>query len=223
MDYYNLFNYPRSGSQQGWSLALVTPPTMTPYDLTNLKLHCRLNTSIEDSLLTDFAQAATELWERSTGYTPCQTTYELRLDGVAGRVVSLPRRPVTSVGTVQYLDSNETWQTLAGTSTDLGGSVARVQFPDSIPSMSTSGLPRIRIQFTAGHSSEGSVPATIRTAISRLACHYFRSRDLGGSDGSPLPPNWGWSVDSYRLPLSADLWERRSYQAGYHTLLYGGY
>ena len=192
-----------------YTLAVVTPASLLPVDIATAKLHCHVNTTVEDSLLLDWVAAAVECWEKQSGYTPTSTTYQLQIDHLEGRILRLPRRPVTSIGTVTYLDIAGTWQTLTDYSVDMVSLPARIIFPNSLPSLHPTQLPRIKVQFTAGHSSTAAVPRTITTAITRLACHWFHSRDLGDDAKATVPANWQWAVDQFSMHNCGDVWGER--------------
>ena len=181
----------------------ITPPSTLPVSTADLKAHLRLNDSSEDTLLSDWITAAASLFASTTGYSLTTTTLRLALDRwPRGGVVYLPRHPVASVTSTQYLDPAGSWQTLAGTTTDLGSVPSRVVLPTGLPALHATAVPRVRVQFVAGHSTAGAVPRLICVAIKELAAHWYASREAYGQARlSETPLGWRSICDQYRTGI----------------------
>lgn len=94
---------------------VITPPTIEPCSLADLKAHIRVTHSNDDSLITSYGKAARQYVESRTGRTLFTTTLEVvrdRFPGAPGGVawssfIRLPRAsPLVSVTSVKYKDSN---------------------------------------------------------------------------------------------------------------------
>lgn len=186
------------------TLTTITPPTTRPVSVSDLAAHLRLNTEDEQGQLADWIDAATSLFERTTGYCPITQTWRLHLDGWPScMTVLLPRGPVTTVDTLEYLDNNDDWQEIEdGWAYDTSGPVARVVLPSSLPSLHDRHRPRVRVTFTAGHATAADVPVLIRQAIKLMASHMYEQREAYTTDNlEALPAGWKAVCDQYQTGL----------------------
>jgi hypothetical protein len=96
-------------------------------------------------------------------------------------VIYLPRPPVQSVTSVQYLDTNNVTQTLDPTQyiTDFSSEPARIMPPPGVVWPSTRAqINSVTITYTAGYgASRTSVPARFKLAIMQLIGHWFNNRE----------------------------------------------
>src|SRR5947209_535053 len=154
-------------------LETLTPAASYPVVAADMKAHLRLNTSDEDALLAPWASAACDLFTLHTGYVPINTTFRVNVDALPfTNVLLLPRYPVSSVTSVEYLDQSATWQTLAGYYADLTGTPGRIILPVSPPSTHYTQKPILRATFVAGTgSSAAGVAPLVLQAIKLLAAH----------------------------------------------------
>src|SRR5574343_985939 len=96
------------------ALKLITAATTTPVTLAEAKLHCRVDGTDEDALITSLITAATETAEQQlAGRVLMQQTWELTLDAFPG-VFELTRVPVQSITSLKYYDTAGVQQTMAG-------------------------------------------------------------------------------------------------------------
>lgn len=107
-------------------IALITPPAAEPITLTEARLHCRIDSAAEDSLLQTWITAAREEAEVWTERTIPAQTWKLFLDRFPGydgrtpfgesleaRRIRLPRPPLVSVSSITYVDTAGDVQTLS--------------------------------------------------------------------------------------------------------------
>jgi len=90
-------------------LTTTTPETTLPVSVADLKTHMRITTSSDDDYITDLAWMAYSWIESEADITIGTTVYQLQSDVFPS---SLPQPPVQSIGSLTYMDSDNTSQTL---------------------------------------------------------------------------------------------------------------
>lgn len=172
--------------------SLVQAPADLPFNVAYAKLHIKAISSVEDTLVASWIEAATQYFEEQTGRQIMTAIWEHWLDGFpAGRFVELPKPPLQQVVSVQYLDGNGDLQPFTdGASPEVPhytvhapqGTYAtrgwlEVNAGLSWPSTRVE-TGAVRIQFVAGYGDETTdVPELIKTALLYLVGHFdqFRS------------------------------------------------
>ena len=99
-------------------LKLITAPAAEPVTLAEAKLHARVDTSADDSLITALIVAARQECEHIIGRALVTQTWEQVLPAFAVSM-DLDMAPVASITSIKYLDSAGAEQTLANTVYDL--------------------------------------------------------------------------------------------------------
>jgi uncharacterized phiE125 gp8 family phage protein len=96
---------------------VITGPSIEePVTLAEAKLHLRVDTTDEDSLITGLIVAARMAAEHETGRALINQTLRLTLDAFpADGAIELLRPPVASITQVQYVDTAGATQTLSST------------------------------------------------------------------------------------------------------------
>lgn len=180
------------------SLQLVTGPTSEPIALADAKAHLRVDHSADDALITDLIEASRRWAENLAACALITQTWDMFLDafpyGVPGRVtylsrapIELPKPPLQSITSIQYVDVSNTLQTW-------NPSLYRVRNAMTVPIKQTR-PPRgtitpnygqfypvtlgvsqaVQIRFVCGHGAAADVPANIRRAMMiRLGDLYQR-------------------------------------------------
>lgn len=165
-------------------LRLLTPPTTSPVSLAEAKLHCRIDHTDEDDLVQGLINTATEYCEGLQRRSYITQTWQLTMDDwPLGRVLELPRPPLQSVTSVQYLlEDGVTTETLdsdlyvVDTSTILGRLVLKpdAEWPDD--ALNAAGA--ITIEYIAGYGdTPADVPASVRQSIQLLVGHWYAHRE----------------------------------------------
>jgi len=140
-------------------------------------------------------------------YAPYVFPGEWQLMPHEPKTLYLPRRPITGVTSIQYLDTNYTWQTLPqvnGTSVRWPNGWTlddnRIVFPTSLPTLHPTAKPKIKIAFTAGHTGTGgdNPPATALINIKLLVAHWWKNREAFGDKFTDLPMGWDAICQTYR-------------------------
>jgi uncharacterized phiE125 gp8 family phage protein len=95
-------------------IKVVTPPATEPVTLAEAKLHLRVDTSDEDALISRLISAAREQCEQEIDRSVAPQTLMLLLDAFPAGAILLPRGPVASITSVQYVDAAGALQTVSG-------------------------------------------------------------------------------------------------------------
>ncbi len=187
-------------------IKVVTPPSVEPVTLVEAKLHCKVDVTTDDDLITALIVAAREEIERRTWRALVTQTLELILSDWPGADrIELPRAPLQSITSVKYKDKdgNETtWpgaNYLAGTDSVPG--VLALAWNASWPSVDLYPVEPIRIRFVAGYGLAASVPTSLKQAVLLLVAHWYEQREAGGdtvSEKAGIPFGVEALVRSYR-------------------------
>lgn len=155
------------------ALTLVQAPSEAAIDLAEAKLHLRVTSTAEDTLITALIESATQDCEHLTQRAILAQDWRLTLDQWpsltgAGCVVQLPRGRVSTVKTITYVDAaTGTNITLPGTEWMLDNSsdyIGRLvpAYGKTWPATRLQ-IASVAITFTAGWSSAAQVPQLIRS------------------------------------------------------------
>jgi uncharacterized phiE125 gp8 family phage protein len=211
------------------NIQVITPQSGTAVTLADFHNHIKVSDTSEDALYTFWINAATELYTLDTQEVLLTQTLRLNLDNFPGQliyrpsymgqayyynqfqnqpanqVIYIPRYPVTAVSSVEYLDTNATWQTLAGTSVDLTNNPARVILPSTLPNLHPSQFPKVRVNFTAGYANAASIPATTNILIKLICAHWYDQRQETTTDDlKDIPFGFKAIVSQRRLNVRTD-------------------
>jgi len=86
------------------TLKVITSPTSEPLTLEEAKLHLKVETDADDSLITSLITAARETAEIFTGRALASQVLEYILDGFPSEseTICLPRPPLEEVESIKY-------------------------------------------------------------------------------------------------------------------------
>lgn len=159
------------------SVVKTVEPTTEPVTLAEVKAHCKVDVSDDDSLLTAMISAARIAAEQATGRTVITSTYRLTLDAFPDGEIVLPFPSVQSVTSVKYYDANGAQQTLTGGDyvVDLDG--GRVDTLAAWPA--TQERPNaVEVIYVAGWADAAAVPAAVKQwVLMRVASMYENRAD----------------------------------------------
>ena len=185
---------------------VVTPPAVEPITLVEAKLHCKVDVTTDDDLITALIVAAREEVERLTWRALITQTLELILDAWPDSDrLELPRAPLQSVTTVKYKDktgAETTWSSaeyLVGTDSVPG--ILALDWDASWPSVDLYPVEPIRIRFVAGYGLAATVPQSLKQACLLLVAHWYEAREAGGdtvSEKAGIPFGVEALIRSYR-------------------------
>lgn len=188
------------------TIKVVTAPAVEPITLTEAKLHCKVDLTTDDDLITALIVAAREEIERRTWRALITQTLELILsDWPSASAIEIPRAPLQSITSVKYKDrdGNETtWDSanyLAGTDSVPG--VLALAWDASWPSGDLYPVEPIRIRFVAGYGLAVAVPQSLKQACLLLVAHWYEAREASGdtvSEKAGIPFGVEALIRSYR-------------------------
>jgi uncharacterized phiE125 gp8 family phage protein len=177
------------------ALSLVTGPADEPVTLAQAKKQCEIveTEDAHDVFLDTLAiPAARERAEDATGRQMLTATWALRLDQFpACRWIEIPRPPLLTVVSVEYVDDAGATQTLPASvytvDNPSGPRCARgriVLNPGQSWPSTGDYANAVVVTFTAGYGTDGdSVPPRIRMAMLRDCAALFEQRETLTTDG----------------------------------------
>lgn len=93
-------------------LKLVTPPSVEPVTLAEVKAMAGINHDLDDSLLNIFISAEREVGEDETNLSWAEKTLELVLPCFPRGEIELQAPPIKAVTSIKYLDADGVEQTM---------------------------------------------------------------------------------------------------------------
>lgn len=195
----NLQEYPKKGNR---SFSVTTAPTTEPCTLTELKTFSRIDTDVEDTLLTEFIKSARILTEKYLGSALITQTITMFMDFWPSTTVELPLPPLQSVTSIHTIDQDNNF-TLYDSSnyyTDTSSYFGRVIIKNgsAAPITVTGNLreyQQIRIIYNAGYGSAADVPTPIKTGVMMWATALYEQRAIGTEPPPQLKP----LLDNYKV------------------------
>ncbi len=187
-------------------LRVITPPSVEPVTVAEVKAQARVDLADEDTLIQGYIRAARETLERLLWRAFITQTLELTLDGwPEGSEIRLPRPPLQSVTAVRYTTEDGTLKTLdpALYVVDTASEPGRVVLKrgTSWPSETLAPAAGVKVEYVAGYGDQASdVPESIRQAILLLAAHWYEHREAV-SEGRmvEVPMGVWWLVEPLRI------------------------
>lgn len=164
-----------------------TAATIKALSVAEVKAHLNVTHTEDDSLLSDYIDAATKLLQDRCQRCFVEETRKLAMNGFADtryvhdRVIYPPRSPVNSVSSIAYVNT-------AGTTTTLPSSDYIVSTHDKPCRISeaygatwpaTYGVANdVTVTYLTGSSTTTSgVPANVKQALRMLVAHWYRNRE----------------------------------------------
>lgn len=154
--------------------------TTCPFTTSEIKLHLRVDHSVDDVLIAQLMLAATtaaEHYQKRTYITRSRTFY---LDEFPS-VIRPPYSPLVAVTTLKYYDTDGNQQTLnaANYRVDTDTEPGRITeaYGESWPSI-RSMTNAIEVIYTSGYgATSANVPDDIRAAIKMMIAHLYEHRE----------------------------------------------
>ena len=177
-----------------YGLKVITPPTIEPVTLPEVRGQCRVDEVGDDPTLAGYVLAARQYVEQVTGRAIMTQTLEMTLDDFPDGEILLPRQPVASIVSISYTDTAGNAQTVASYQLDATQIVARLLPADGASWPGTRGTPgNVRVRFIAG---ETQAPAAIKQAMLLLVADWHRNRE-----SPPENPAVDALLSQYRIHL----------------------
>lgn len=162
------------------ALKLITPATELAVSLADVKAHLRVDAADEDSLITAYIGAATELAEQATGRALMPQTWELTLDAFP-EAFGITRVPASSVTSLKYWDADGVQQTLASNlytldnADDYGHAFVVPVYSGAWPS-SRAQINAVALRYVAGYAAAANVPESIKAWIKLAVGSMYENR-----------------------------------------------
>jgi len=196
------------------TLKTVTAPTTEPVSLAEAKLHLKVETGDDDTLISSLITAARETAEIFTGRALASQVLEYILDGfpIGNDTIYIPKPPLENITSIKYRDCQDTeteWDS-SNYVVDSESMPARIAlacgkyFPDFCPYPVAS----VRIRFTAGYRSGGpdslKIPEGICQALKLLIGHFYENREsvVVGTVANKVP----FTVEALLYPYRVSWW-----------------
>lgn len=171
------------------SLKLSKAPSSEPVTLTEAKLHLRVDTTADDTLIAGLITAARITAENISWRALVTQTWELILDAFPWkRLIVLPRPPLQKVVSITYKIAAGTEQTFAAANyvvdTDSDPGRLALASTASWPGDELYPLGAVKVQFDAGYGDADDVPQIYKQAILLLVGHYYENREQVVASGA---------------------------------------
>ena len=165
-------------------LKLITAPAVEPVTSTEAKLHCRIDTNADDTLITMLITAARRTVESDSGRALITQTWALVLDSFpTSTKIKLPLPPLQSITSIKYYTTAAVEATFASATylvsiDDQYGGLIVLKDSASWPAI-TIPLEKgaVRIRFIAGYGLAAAVPETYKQAMLLLIGHWYENRE----------------------------------------------
>lgn len=156
---------------------VITEPASEPLTLAEAKALPRVTTSDDDALLTRLIIAARKIVETRTWLSLITQTIELTLRDfpIGRRPILLPRGPIQSIESIEYVDAEGVTQELAEFQTSLNSEPPCIEpaYDDYWP-IARKQPAAVTITFVAGFGDAGTdVPEHIRHAMRLLIAELY--------------------------------------------------
>lgn len=171
-------------------LTLITPPSVEPLIVGDVRQHSRISHTVEDNLLAAWIKTGRELAEGYLRQSLITQTWQVSYDCLPATPILLPRPPTTSVRTITFYDylgvANELYDAVnldGSMQSDFiiqtGTTPARIDLAHAKdwPSTPARSIGCLEIVYTCGYGADGSfVPASVRDAIMLYCAYRYENR-----------------------------------------------
>ena len=179
----------------------VTTPTTEPISLQEAKDYLRVDSNVEDTLITALIKAARSKVENDTWRKMITQTLLLSMDkSEVKRFVGITGSPIQSITHIKYFDINVVQQTLSTGSyqSNLLNEPAIIEITD-MPDMADR-MNALQIEFICGYGVAASVPEDLKLAMLLLIGHYYEHREaVTVGNMKDLPMAYDALISPYRL------------------------
>jgi uncharacterized phiE125 gp8 family phage protein len=170
------------------SLTRLSPPSVTPVALAQVRAQCRVDDNSEDALLMGYIRSAADWVQEQEGIALITSSWAWRLPVFPYRYnppITLPLRPLQTVTEIAYTDTNGVAQILPTADYTIVSGKLWPAFGLSWPE--TRWPSDIAITFTAGYGDDwNSVPEPIRHAVMLLVSYWYDMRSAAIGEGGPV-------------------------------------
>lgn len=184
-------------------LTITAGPSTEPLTTAEAKTHLRVDTDDDNDYIDSLVKAARRWVEQVTWRQLITATYVLRLDRFCGSVIYIPRPPLKTFTSFQYLDLDGVLQTWSSGNyeVDLYSSPGRVR-PIATgywPTVGNYYQNAITITYDAGYGAASAVPDDIKHAMRLMVGHWYRQREAVGANMAEVPLAVHHLIAPYRV------------------------
>ena len=179
---------------------ITSNPTLDDViSVADLKTFCRVDGTAEDTLISNFRDAAIGYIESACNIRIGDVTAEGYLDKF--QPTRFPVGPVSAITSIEYLNQSNVLTTLPTSNYyfEIDSSAGRINFMN-FPTLESYALNRVKINFTVGYA-EAAVPQGILHAIRILVAHYYENRQAAvvGKTVNAVPFSVDALLNNYRV------------------------
>ena len=180
-----------------FALSLITAPAAEPLTATQVKLHSRVSTTVEDDLVDSWIVTGRKLAEQHQRKAFINQTWEMAFDSFPSMPVFLMRPPLTGVTKISYFDYEDSETVLYDSGSPVGtedwfivdtsSSPGRVSLAYGItwPAVVLRSIDCVKFRYACGYGDDSSyVPDEVKDAI-YLYCTYRYENRADESGGAP--------------------------------------
>ncbi len=176
-------------------LSLVTPPALEPLTVPEVKTFLRIDSALEDTILTSLVKAAREEVEHFTRRALITQTWDYTIDAFpAEGYIKLPLPPLQSVTSLKFTDEDGVVSTVSASTyyVDTSGEPGLIALMsgESWPSDTLRATGAVTARFVAGYGAAASdPPEAVRLAMYQLVSHWYENHEavLVGSIAKEMP------------------------------------
>lgn len=167
------------------SLKISVQPALEPVSLDEAKLHLRIDTDEEDTLIASYIQAAREYCEGFQNRAYINTTFEYSLDAFpSDDVIKIPINPLVSVTSIDYYDTSDVKTTMSASDylveCDEFESQISLKYSKTWPSTTLRPHRGVVITFVSGYgATAASTPEAVRNSMRLLIGDSYEYREAG--------------------------------------------
>ncbi|MBF0417203.1 MAG: phage head-tail connector protein [Magnetococcales bacterium] len=197
-------------------LTIIVPPASEPVTLAEAKLHLRVDSSSEDSMISMLITSARMQAEAMTGrqlmpatilmtmdYFPCARTMDSGIGfSLPGNAIIFQVAPVTAVNSVQYLDQSQVWRTIDPNDyvVDLASDSARIHLRfGAVWPIPAQQIGSVRVEFDAGYANAAAVPTPIKQWILMTTSSGYSQREGVTAKQMAMTPFLAGLLDPYKV------------------------
>ena len=201
-------------------IQIITAPTVEPVSLAETKEFLRIDADLttEDSLINSFIQSARLEIEQECGRALAVQTVRAVFDRFPARgkrFMPLPRAPLISITSVEYIDADHTLQTWDASNYRVENAAipGGIYCITSWPTIESREGGAVRVTYQCGYSvadGEGEepseiIPELLKVAIYYTVNHWYENRDqvIVGSIATPLPRSVKNIIAKYKVYYNA--------------------